>query len=60
MNNRQKAQVVLCAIFIILLLVWLFMPGLEAGKILGIVSDLLMIASLVVSYIAEEKNKKSK
>ena len=59
MNHRQKAQVVLCTIFIILLLVWLFMPGLEAGKILGIVSDLLMIVSLVVSYIAEEKNKKS-
>lgn len=60
MNNRQKWQVGVGSLFTVLLIIWLFMPEWGAVKILGIISDLLGVASMVLSYIAEEKNKKSK
>lgn len=53
MNNRQKWQVGVGSLFTVLLIIWLFMPEWGAVKILGIISDLLGVASMVLSYIAE-------
>ena len=53
MNKRQKLQVYLAAFII----VWLFIPGWEASKILGILSGILTLMAIYYSYKAEEKNK---
>lgn len=60
MNNRQKWQVGIGTLFVILLVLWLFMPGWGSSKIVSIVAALLMIASMAISYFAEEKRKDSK
>lgn len=60
MNNRQKWQVGVGSLFVVLVVLWLFMPGWGAGKIVSIVSALMIITSMAISYFAEEKNKKSK
>ena len=60
MNNRQKWQLGVGSLFAVLLIIWLFMPEWGAVKILGIVSDLLGVASMVISYLAEERGKNSK
>lgn len=58
MNKRQKAQTVVGAIALILIIFWLFTPVKFAAKILGIVANALILTSMVLSYIAEEKKKK--
>ena len=59
MNKRQKLQVVIVVIALILIIVWLlFFPGWDYGKILGIASNALVALSMILSYITEEKNKK--
>ena len=60
MNKKQKAQVAVAVGFAILLILWLCMPGWGAAKIISIVSALMIIASMALSYIAEEKGKNSK
>lgn len=60
MNKKQKAQVTVGAVFVILLILWLFMPGWGSAKIISIISALMIIASMSLSYIAEEKGKNSK
>lgn len=60
MNKKQKAQVAVGAVFVILLILWLFMPGWGSAKIISIISALMIIASMALSYIAEEKGKNSK
>ena len=42
----------------VLLVFWLFEPGWRASKILGIISCILLLISMLLSYRAEEKNKK--
>lgn len=57
MNKKQKIQMslaVLCAVYII---VWLFLPGWEVAKILGIISGVCILIALYGSYRAEEKIK---
>ena len=58
MNRRQKAQTVVGAIALILIVIWLLTPVSFAAKILGIVANALILTSMVLSYIAEEKKKK--
>ena len=67
MNKRQKGQVILATLFAVLFIVWLFMlfmPGEEVDKItrwcqlLGLISSAGGVLSMVLSYRAEEKNKK--
>ena len=68
MNKRQKGQVILATVFAVLFIVWLFMlfmPGEEVDKItrlvltpLGLISSAGGVLSMVLSYRAEEKNKK--
>ena len=59
MNKRQKLQVALSIVAALLIVFWLFFPGWEAGKIMAIIGNALLITSMVLSYIAEE-NKKQK
>ena len=59
MNRRQKIQVVLAVLFAVLFIVWLFFPGWGYLKILGLIANALGVFSMVLSYRAEEKNKKS-
>ena len=41
-----------------MLLLWLFEPGWRVTKILGIISNALLLLSMLLSYRAEEKMKK--
>ena len=58
MNKKQKAQVVIAVLALALIVFWLFSPGWEASKILGIIANALIITSMLISYLAEEKKKK--
>lgn len=58
MNKRQKLQVALIVFWAILLIFWLVSPGNIYARILGVISSALGILSMVLSYRAEEKNKK--
>lgn len=64
MNKRQKGQVILATLFVVLFIVWLFMPGEEVDKItrwcllLGLISSAGGVLPMVLSYRAEEKSKK--
>lgn len=58
MNKRQKMQVALIVIAAILLVIWLVLPGNIYTRILGVISNALLILSMVLSYRAEEKNKR--
>ena len=57
MNKRQKMQVTLGILFVVLLIVWIILPGEIYTRILGVISSALGILSMVLSYRAEEKNK---
>lgn len=58
MNKRQKIQVALIVLWAILLIFWVVFPGNIYSRILGVISSALGILSMVLSYRAEEKNKK--
>jgi hypothetical protein len=58
MNNKQKWQLGLAGCFVVLLILWLFEPGWRVTKILGIISNALLLLSMLLSYRAEEKMKK--
>ena len=49
----------LAAFFVVYIIVLLFFPGWGASKILGILSGVLILMALYISYRAEEKNKKN-
>lgn len=59
MNKRQKFQVGLAVLFLILFVVWLIIQVPTYSRILGLLSNGLGFLSMVVSYKAEEKNKKN-
>ena len=58
MNKKQKWQLGLAGCFVVLLILWLFEPGWRVTKILGIISNALLLISMLLSYRTEEKNKK--
>ena len=58
MNKRHKMQVVLGVLFAVLMISWLFLPGELYLKLLGIVGNGLGLLSMILSYRAEEKNKR--
>ena len=58
MNKRQKLQLILAGLGAALIVFWLIVPGWEIGKILGILSNALLITGMLLSYRAEEKLKK--
>ena len=57
MNRRQKWQVALAILSVILFILWLFEPGWRISKILGLIGNALLFLSMVISYLAEERNK---
>ena len=57
MNKRQKWQVALAALFVILFIVWAFYPGWGIAKILGLIANALLALSMLLSYKEEEKRK---
>ena len=58
MNKKQEWQLGLAGCFVVLLILWLFEPGWRLTKILGIISNALLLISMLLSYRTEEKNKK--
>ena len=50
-------QVTLGILFVVLLIVWIILPGEIYTRILGVISSALGILSMVLSYRGEEKNK---
>ena len=59
MNTRQKLQVVLGIVFAVLFIIWIFLSVPLYSRILGLTSTALGVLSMVLSYRAEEKNKKN-
>ncbi len=57
MNRRQKWQVVLAILFVILFILWLFEPGWRIPKILGLTGNALLFLSMVISYLSEKRKK---
>ena len=62
--NALKAfacEIRIAAIAAILILFWIFSPGgmSTSGRSLGIVGNALIMASMIISYFAEEKKKKN-
>ena len=55
MNKRQKLLVALAALCVVYIIVWLFFPGWEVSKILGISSGVLTLTAIYFTYRAEEK-----
>ena len=58
MNKRQKMQVTLGIVFAVLFIIWIFNSAPLYSRILGLTSNALGIMSMVLSYRAEEQNKK--
>ena len=58
MNKRQKGQVALIILSVILLVFWVVFPGNIYARILGVISSALLILSMVLSYRSEERNKR--
>ena len=58
MNKKQKWQLILAGCFAVLLILWLFEPGWRVTKILGIISNALLLLSMLLSYRAKEKMEK--
>lgn len=58
MNRRQKVQVTLIILAALLLVFWVVISGNIYTRILGVISNALLILSMVLSYRTEEKNKK--
>ncbi len=59
MNKKQKGQLIISALFAVLIILWLTVPGWALGKILGLIGCLLGIVAMVLSYREEEKMKKN-
>lgn len=59
MNKKQKLQVGLAIIFLVLFVIWLFIPVPLYSSILGLLSNGLGLLSMVLAYKAEEKSKKN-
>lgn len=58
MNKKQKLQVSLAILFMVLFVVWLFIQAPLYLTVLGLLSNGLGVLAIVLSYKAEEKAKK--
>lgn len=56
-NKKQITQISIAAASAALIIAWLCIPGWESGKILGIIAAVLLILSMTLSYMDEEKRK---
>lgn len=60
MNKKQIGQAIVGGLAIALIIVWIFTPVPLTHKLLGILANVLLATSMLISYFAEEKNKKNK
>lgn len=60
MNKKQIGQTIVGGLAIALMIVWIFTPVPLTHKLLGILANVLLATSMLISYFAEEKNKKNK
>ena len=51
-------QVILAVLFAVLIFFWIFTPVKLISRILGMTSNALGLIAMIISYRAEEKNKK--
>ena len=58
MNRRQKFQLILAGIAAILIIFWIVFPEKNLVKVMGILSNALLILAMLLSFRAEEKLKK--
>ena len=58
LNGRQIGQIVIASVALVLIIVWIFLPGSISTKAVGLLANALLILSMVLSFIAEEKKKK--
>lgn len=58
MNRRQKFQLILAGIAAILIIFWIVFPEKNLVKVVGILSNALLILAMLLSFRAEEKLKK--
>ncbi len=58
LNGRQIGQIVIASVALVLIIVWIFLPGSISTKAIGLLANALLILSMVLSFIAEEKKKK--
>ena len=56
MNKKQKWQLALAGLFAVLLIIWLFNPIKGYVRILGILSNALLLLVMLLSYRAEKRN----
>lgn len=56
-NKKQIAQICVIDANVAIIIAWLCISGWESGKILGIIIASLIILSMVLSYLDEEKKK---
>ena len=57
MNKKQKAQLIIGILSAILFIVWIVLPGNIITRLLGMLSNALVMLSMYLSYRAEEKKK---
>ena len=60
MNKKQIAQTIIGVGALVLIIIWLFTPVKLSHKILGIIANALLFTSMLLSHIAEEKNKNNR
>ena len=60
MNNRQKLQLFLAAIGVVLIIFWLTTVEGGTGRVLGILSNALLIFAVLLAFREEKKRKKDK
>jgi hypothetical protein len=58
LNKKQIGQIVIASLALVLIIVWIFMPGSISTKVVGIIANALLLLSMTLSFIAEEKKKK--
>lgn len=58
LNGRQIGQIVIASVALVLIIVWIFLTGSISTKAVGLLANALLILSMVLSFIAEEKKKK--
>ena len=58
LNKKQIGQIIIASLALVLIIVWLFLPGSIFTKVLGIIANAPLLLSMTLSFIAEEKKKK--
>ena len=58
LNKKQIGQIVIASLALVLIIVWIVMPGSISTKAMGILANALLLVSMTMSFFAEEKKKK--